>query len=29
MDALKAKIIAGKVKVPVAPGSPLTNLLPH
>ncbi|MGH3003334.1 MAG: BMP family lipoprotein [Gaiellaceae bacterium] len=27
MNALKAKIISGKVKVPVAPGSPLTGLL--
>jgi basic membrane protein A len=27
MNALRAKIVAGKVKVPVAPGSPLTGLL--
>jgi basic membrane protein A len=29
MNALKAKLISGKVKVPVAAGSPLTNLLAH
>ncbi len=27
MNALRAKIVSGKVKVPVAPGSPLTGLL--
>ena len=27
MNALKAKIVSGKVKVPVAPGSPLTGLV--
>ena len=29
MNALKAKLIAGTVRVPVAPGSPLTKLLKH
>ena len=29
MNALRAKLISGAVKVPVAAGSPLTKLLPH